>query len=127
VGGNCITTLLDIKIVLWGSGFACWVERKKERKKERSLSIICQSSKVSFLFLVANELSVIQWLLGFVLSWWVDSFWGRALCGKALCVCVCVSLSLSLCKSHSKVFGNFFGSRTDNRLGFWFFFLGGDD
>jgi hypothetical protein len=42
--------------------------------------------------LVANELSVIQWLLGFVLSWWVDSFWGRALCGKALCACVCVSL-----------------------------------
>jgi hypothetical protein len=34
VGGNCITTLLDIKIVLWGSGFVCWVERKKERKKE---------------------------------------------------------------------------------------------
>jgi hypothetical protein len=33
VGGNCITTLLDIKIVLWGSGSVCWVERKKERKK----------------------------------------------------------------------------------------------
>jgi len=96
VGGNCITTLLDIKIVLWGSGFVCWVERKKERKKERSLSIICQSSKVSFLFLVANELSVIQWLLGFVLSWWVDSFWGRALCGKALCACACACACLSL-------------------------------
>jgi hypothetical protein len=33
VAGNCITTLLDIKIVLWGSGFVCWVERKKERQK----------------------------------------------------------------------------------------------
>jgi hypothetical protein len=72
----------------------CLLGGKKQRKKERSLSIICQSSKVSFLFLVANELSVIQWFLGFVLSWWVDSFWGIALCGKALCVCVCVSLSL---------------------------------
>jgi hypothetical protein len=46
--------------------------------------------------LVANELSVIQWLLGFVLSWWVDSFWGRALCGKALCACACACLSLSV-------------------------------
>lgn len=118
VGGNRITALLDIKNSFVGEWF-CLLGGKKER----SLSIICQSSKVSFLFLVANELSVIQWPLGFVLSWWVDSFWGRALCGKALCVCVCVSL----CKSRSKVFGNFCGSRTDNKLGFWFFFLGGDD